>query len=91
VHFEKLKEHYPGIPSYPANDDMIKVPAGWLIEHTGWKGYKDGEVGVHEKQALVLVNFGAAKGNDIWQLSEKIVNSIKDKFEIELEREVNVW
>jgi len=91
VHFEKLKEHYPGIPSYPANDDMIKVPAGWLIEHTGWKGYKDGEVGVHEKQALVLVNFGAAKGNDIWQLSEKIILSVKEKFGVELEREVNVW
>jgi UDP-N-acetylmuramate dehydrogenase len=90
-HFELLQTNYPHIPSYPVSDMMIKVPAGWLIEQCGWKGLRKGETGVHEKQALVLVNYGNAKGADIWALSGDILESVKERFGIELEREVQVW
>ena len=89
--FEQLKHHNPGVPSYPFSDEMVKVPAGWLIEQCGWKGYRAGNVGVHAKQALVLVNYGHAKGNEIWQLSTDIVASVNERYGIILEREVQVW
>jgi UDP-N-acetylmuramate dehydrogenase len=91
VHFEQIRARYRDIPSYPVNGNLVKVPAGWLIEQSGWKGYRAGETGVHAKQALVLVNYGHAKGSDIWKLSAEIVNSVKERFGIELEREVQVW
>ena len=91
THYERLHSEYPDIPSYKVNDAMIKVPAGWLIEKCGWKGYRSGDIGVHARQALVLVNYGNAKGSDIWKLSGDIVNSVQEKFGIELEREVQVW
>ena len=90
-HFELLQISYANIPSYAAPNGMVKVPAGWLIEQCGWKGQRKGETGVHEKQALVLVNYGNAKGNDIWDLSEEILRSVQNKFGISLEREVQVW
>lgn len=90
-HFDMLLARYDSIPCYPVSDDKVKIPAGWLIEHCGWKGYKRGETGVHAKQALVLVNYGNAKGTDIWKLSSEIVKSVKEQFNIELEREVQVW
>lgn len=90
LHFEALEAQFPDIKSYPLEEDMIKIPAGWLIEKAGWKGYKDGEFGVHEKQALVLVNLGNARGKDIFKLSNQIQKSIQKEFGIELEREVNV-
>jgi UDP-N-acetylmuramate dehydrogenase len=88
-HFDKLKEQYPNIPSYPIDENTVKVPAGWLIEQAGWKGQRFGEVGVHAKQALVLVNYGGGKGQEIKELSEKIQASILEKFGIKLNAEVN--
>jgi UDP-N-acetylmuramate dehydrogenase len=89
--FDYLHAKYPAIPSYTVSDSLIKVPAGWLIEQSGWKGYRTGDTGVHVKQALVLVNYGNAKGSEIWNLSGEIVSSVKERFGIELEREVQVW
>lgn len=89
--FEQLQQQCPTMPSYRVSDDMVKVPAGWLIEQCGWKGYRKGDVGVHAKQALVLVNYGKADGAQIWLLSEEVVASVESKFGIVLEREVQVW
>jgi UDP-N-acetylmuramate dehydrogenase len=89
THFNKLKIEFPEIPSYPINAETVKVPAGWLIEQAGWKGYREGEIGVHAKQALVLVNYGNGTGLQIKALSEKIQKSILEKFGVKLQTEVN--
>jgi UDP-N-acetylmuramate dehydrogenase len=89
-HFEKIKAQYPDISSYP-NGDQVKLAAGWLIEKAGWKGKVMGECGVHKNQALVLVNYGKAKGEEIYHLSELIIESIKKTFDVHLEREVNIF
>ena len=86
---EKLKIQFENIPVYPAKNGKAKLAAGWLIEKSGWKGIRDGEVGVHEKQALVLVNYGNATGQQIFDFSSKIKQSVFEKFGVELEREVN--
>ena len=88
--FDLLKEQYPDIPAYPQTNGSIKLAAGWLIEKAGWKGKKIGHYGVHVHQALVLVNYGNAAGKDIYHLSEDILQDIKAKFGVELEREVNI-
>ncbi len=87
---ENIKKEYPEIPTYPIDDQQTKVPAGWLIEKAGFKGQRFGEVGVHERQALVLVNYGNGKGQEIFDLSEKILITVNQQFGIKLEREVNI-
>lgn len=87
-HFEKLKSEYPTLPGYP-NEEGVKIPAGWLIEQAGWKGKRIGDVGVHTKQALVLVNYGNGEGKDIRELSKKVQQSVREKFGVELSPEVN--
>ncbi|MCK9616640.1 MAG: UDP-N-acetylmuramate dehydrogenase [Lentimicrobiaceae bacterium] len=88
--YNELKTIFPDFPAYVQIDGSYKIAAGWLIEQTGWKGKRLGEAGVHEKQALVLINFGKATGMDIWNLSEKIILSVFEKFGTRLEREVNI-
>jgi UDP-N-acetylmuramate dehydrogenase len=86
---DKLKAEFENLPVYSAALGKSKLAAGWLIEKAGWKGFRDGDAGVHEKQALVLVNYGNATGKQIFDLSEKIKKSVYAKFGVELEREVN--
>ena len=88
--FEALKQQYPTIPHYPDADGMVKVPAGWLIEQAGWKGWHDEHVGVFEKQALVLVHYGGGKGQDIVKLARKIQDSVEKNFGIKISPEVNI-
>jgi len=90
-HFDDLKKLYPELPGYPAGKNLFKVPAGWLIEKAGWKGKNIGKAGCYEKQALVLVNLGGATGIDIWNLANEVIKSVDEKFQINLNPEVNIW
>lgn len=87
--FQELQSRYPDIPSYPTKEGWVKVPAGWLIERAGWKGKRVGSTGSHAKQALVLVNYGFAKGSEIKKLAFAIIADIEAKFGIRLHPEVN--
>ncbi len=88
--FDALRSDFPDIIGYPQPEGKVKLAAGWLIEKAGWKGFRKGNVGVHEKQALVIVNYGGAKGQEIYELSEEILLSVREKFHILLECEVNI-
>jgi UDP-N-acetylmuramate dehydrogenase len=87
---DRIKAEHPDMPAYPAGEGFVKLAAGWLIERAGWKGHRTGAFGVHDRQALVLVNHGGATGNEIHVLSGEIMQSIKERFGVELEREVNI-
>ena len=87
--FEALQAQYPTLPGYPVNDETVKVPAGWLIEQAGWKGYRLGSVGVHDRQALVLVHYGEGTGQQIKDLAAQVQASVDSKFGIKLSPEVN--
>lgn len=88
--YDKLKQKYADMPGYKTGDNMVKVPAGWLIEQCGWKGKRVGNTGSHKDQALVLVNYGGARGDEIKQLAADIQQSVKDKFGISITPEVNI-
>lgn len=88
--FDALKAQYPSLPGYVVDEATMKIPAGWLIEQAGWKGRRWGNYGVHAQQALVLVNYGGARGQDLLELSTAIMEDIHARFGIALEREVNV-
>tara|TARA_B110000971_G_C19991562_1_gene492214 strand:+ start:123 stop:1139 length:1017 start_codon:yes stop_codon:yes gene_type:complete len=87
---KKLKEKHPNIVNYPINKNEFKIAAGWMIEKAGWKGKTINNYGVHKNQSLVLVNYGEAKGIEIYNLSKKIIVDIEEKFGISLVREVNI-
>ncbi len=88
--FQRILAAYPQAPNYPLPDGKVKVPAGWLIEQCGWKGKRVGNTGSYEKQALVLVNYGGAKGAEVRDLAYAIIDSVDQKFGIRLEPEVNM-
>ncbi len=88
--FEKLQQSYPDIPSYKVDENEIKIPAAWLIDFCGFKGLRQGDAGVHEHQALVLVNYGNATGAEILKLSQQIQETVKNTFGIAIVPEVNV-
>lgn len=88
--FNKVKALHPEMKHYDVSETEVKVPAGWMIEQAGLKGYRDGDAGVHVRQALVLVNYGNATGQDILNLSKFVQKTVFDKFGITIEAEVNV-
>ncbi len=90
--WKALRAKFPDLPGYPQNDnkDLIKTSAGWLIDQCAWKAFRDGDAGIYEKHALVLVNHGEASGKALWDLAERIIKSVKEKFDLTLEAEPRV-
>ena len=90
AYFLELKRQFPEIVGYAVGNEKVKLAAGWLIENCGWKGYREGDAGCHAKQALVLVNYGNAKGIEILNLANRIIDSVREKFGVSLNPEVNI-
>ena len=90
-HVARLRQQYPAVVAYPQADGQAKLAAGWLIEQAGWKGYREGDAGVHQLQALVLVNHGQASGAQLHELARKIQADIVKRFDVELEMEPNLY
>jgi len=88
--YQKLLAEYPDIVAFPQTDGRYKLAAAWLIDRCGWKGFRENDAGVHVNQALVLVNYGLANGHEILQLSNKIIDSVFQKFNVRIEKEVNI-
>ena len=88
--FESIEKKFPEIINYKTKDGKIKIAAAWMIESCGWKGYRSGDAGVHSNQSLVLVNYGKSSGDEILDLSKEIIKSVKKKFDITLNPEVNI-
>lgn len=88
---EAIRTQYPGVVAYPQVDGQVKLAAGWLIEQAGWKGYRDGDAGVHRLQSLVLVNHGQASGAQLHELAQRIQADIFERFGVELEMEPNLY
>jgi UDP-N-acetylmuramate dehydrogenase len=88
--FEQLKKEFPEMVGYKITESTTKIAAGWLIDNAGLKGYRKADAGVHKNQALVLVNYGNASGNDIINLAKEVQHKIKDKYGISIEAEVNI-
>ena len=91
TNYEELKIQYPDIPSYPIDETQVKVPAGWFIDRAGLKGYRKGDAGVHNLQALVLVNYGKATGKEILAVAHYVQATVLKQFGITLEFEVNIF
>ncbi|MBL7993190.1 MAG: UDP-N-acetylmuramate dehydrogenase [Candidatus Kapabacteria bacterium] len=92
--YNRIKSTYPEVPSFPVSENLVKIPAGWMIERCGWKGKRlmpASDAAVHDKQALVLVNHGAATGEEILELSRQIQSSVQEHFGVALETEVNIF
>ncbi|MFF7065476.1 UDP-N-acetylmuramate dehydrogenase [Pseudomonas sp. NPDC008258] len=88
---ERIRAQYPGVVAYPQADGQVKLAAGWLIEQAGWKGYREGDAGVHRLQSLVLVNHGQASGAQMHALAQRIQADILERFGVELEMEPNLY
>ncbi len=88
--YEQLSAHYERIPHYDIDEKHVKIPAGWMIEQCGWKGKSLGRAGVHDKQALVLVNCGGATGSEVVELCRRIQQDVKAKFDVDIHPEVNI-
>ena len=88
---ERIRSQYPGVVAYPQADGQVKLAAGWLIEQAGWKGYREGDAGVHRLQSLVLVNYGQASGAQLHALAQRIQADILERFGVELEMEPNLY
>lgn len=90
VNLQELQKSFPNIPHYPFDEFTVKLAAGWMIEQCGWKGKIIGKAGVHKEQALVIVNYGGATGEEIWDLAKQIISSVELRFNIKLSTEVNI-
>ncbi len=87
----RIRDTHPGVVAYPQADGQVKLAAGWLIEQAGWKGFRDGDAGVHALQSLVLVNYGAASGLELLNLAKRIQADILERFGVSLEMEPNLY